>query len=108
MKLLFDFETTSINDNAPTFGVSMVLRSYSDPGHGWVAVKRSLLQSWGLLDKVSSCSYQSNAGKTVYLEEDGDLQLLMDKATSLGIKVEFKGKSTNTPSSIRSYPRFTK
>jgi len=48
-----------------------VFKKYDDPGHGWLAVKRQLLIDLGIIDKITSCSYQR--GKTVYLEEDLDL-----------------------------------
>ena len=47
---------------------------FIDPGHSWLAVKRKLLSELGILDKVSSFSYQK--GNTVYLEEDCDVNLL--------------------------------
>jgi len=46
---------------------------YSDGQHGWLAVKRKELEDLGLIDKISSCSYQR--GSTVYLEEDCDMAL---------------------------------
>jgi hypothetical protein len=46
------------------------ITKHSDPGHGWYAVKRSLIQELGLTESISSCSYQR--GQTVYLEEDSD------------------------------------
>lgn len=48
-----------------------IFRFYSDASHGWLAVKRKELRELGILDKISSCSYQR--GDTVYLEEDNDL-----------------------------------
>jgi hypothetical protein len=50
-----------------------VFKFYSDPGHGWLAVKRKLLKDLGILDKVTWHSYER--GKTVYLEEDVDVGL---------------------------------
>jgi hypothetical protein len=44
---------------------------HSDGGHGWLAVKRGMLKSLGIENKISRCSYQR--GNTVYLEEDVDL-----------------------------------
>jgi hypothetical protein len=43
---------------------------HHDPGHGWVAVKRSFLHTLGIADRITSYSYQR--GATVYLEEDCD------------------------------------
>jgi len=53
---------------------------FSDAGHGWLSVKRSLLAELGILDQVSRCSYQK--GKTVYLEEDCDVSLLYNTLKS--------------------------
>ena len=44
---------------------------YTDPGHGWVEVSRSLLHELGIADKITSYSYQR--GEDVFLEEDCDL-----------------------------------
>jgi len=49
---------------------------HNDGGHGWLAVKRSLLKELGIFNEVSSCSYQK--GSTVYLEEDCDVSLLAE------------------------------
>lgn len=48
---------------------------HTDPGHGWLAVKRSLLITLGILDQITSYSYQR--GNTVYLEEDQDMNTFM-------------------------------
>lgn len=80
---------------------------HTDPGHGWLAIKRSVLAELNLLDKVSNCSYQSKSGKTVYLEEDSDMSLFLNQAKTLGIQVEYKD-SYKERSPIRSYPRFQK
>jgi hypothetical protein len=44
---------------------------YHDPGHGWLAVKRVLLEDLGIETQITRFSYQR--GKTVYLEEDCDV-----------------------------------
>ena len=44
---------------------------YSDPGHGWLKVKRSELHELGIADKITGFSYER--GDFVYLEEDEDL-----------------------------------
>ena len=51
--------------------INKTYRLYSDPGHGWLAVKRAELENLGIIDKISSYSYQK--GKMVYLEEDCDM-----------------------------------
>lgn len=80
---------------------------HSDPGHGWLAVKISLLQELGLEDKISGYSYMK--GKTAYLEEDGDASLFMKSAKEKGYEVTIKrGKMMDTNHAIRSYGRFDK
>lgn len=48
----------------------MKIKFYPDAGHGWYAVKRRVINEFGLATKISGYSYQR--GQTVYLEEDGD------------------------------------
>jgi len=77
---------------------------HSDPGHGWLAVKRSELLELELADKISTCSYQN--GKTVYLEEDCDASLFINALKERDI--EFKCRESfkeYTP--IRNYERFS-
>lgn len=51
---------------------------FHDPGHGWLRVTRSELVELGVMDKISSCSYQTVDGKFVFLEEDCDLSVYVD------------------------------
>lgn len=83
---------------------SLKLKFYSDPGHGWAAVKRQLLVNLGIAEKISAYSYQK--GNTVYLEEDCDLSLFCDAVKSRGQVVEFIEKNTNSRSPIRSYEAY--
>lgn len=48
----------------------MKFKFYCDPGHGWLAVKRTLLDELGIAHLISPYSYAK--GGTVYLEEDCD------------------------------------
>ena len=83
----------------------MKIKFYSDPGHGWGAVKRKVLVELGILNKITHFSYQK--GQTVYLEEDCDLPTLATALALRGETIEFIHKSTNARSPIRSYPNFT-
>lgn len=56
--------------------LKMKFNYYRDAGHGWVAVKRSFLEKFDVLDQVSKYSYQR--GKMVYLEQDCDMTLLFE------------------------------
>jgi hypothetical protein len=83
---------------------AMKIKFYSDPGHGWGAVKRHVLYDLGIADKITTCSYQK--GATVYLEEDCDLPTLTTALSAKGIWVEHIEKHTDGRSPIRSYDRF--
>lgn len=83
----------------------MHFKSYSDAGHGWIAVKRALLIQLGILNAITRHSYQSKSGKTVYLEEDADATTLINKLKELNITWETKTKYSPV-SRIRSLPRF--
>ena len=82
----------------------MKIKFYSDPGHGWAAVKRKTLIDMGIIDKVSTYSYQR--GQTVYLEEDCDLSLLIGALKAKELPVEFTDSHANKRSPIRSYETF--
>jgi hypothetical protein len=79
---------------------------YSDPGHGWLAVKSKLILAMNLQDKISAYSYVK--GKTCYLEEDCDAAVFFEKYKELfGKSPEYTTKSTDKKSPIRSYDRFS-
>jgi hypothetical protein len=80
------------------------LKFYSDPGHAWMHVRRSLLVELGLEDKISGYSYQ--AGGDCYLEEDCDAPLVIDALKERGIEFRVTGQHTDNDSPIRGYRRF--
>lgn len=84
----------------------MKITFFNDNGHGWYAVKRKILESMGLLDKISPYSYQR--GQTVYLEEDTDAALFFDKLNEEERKIVTTKSSYSNISPIRYYERFTK
>ncbi len=53
---------------------------YTDAGHGWAKVKRKVLENLSIAPDVSSYSYQYK--DNVYLEEDCDLSLLLQRLHS--------------------------
>jgi hypothetical protein len=75
----------------------------SDPGHGWLHVKRSELARLNLLDKVSSYSYQR--GETVYLEEDCDASLFRQAKEAAGEEVQLVENYVER-TAIRNYDRY--
>ncbi len=83
---------------------SLKLKFYSDPGHGWVAVKRELLENLGIAHRISVYSYQK--GNTVYLEEDCDFSVLIEAFKQNRISFELDHKYTDNRSPIRSYENY--
>lgn len=82
-----------------------VHKFYSDPGHGWLAVKLNDLIKLGLTQKISHYSYVK--GQTVYLEEDSDMTKFFTAFREKfgqfpSMKVIYLDK--NSP--IRSYDRY--
>lgn len=85
--------------------MSLKIKLYTDPGHGWGAVKREVLYDLGIEDKISRFSYQK--GNTVYLEEDCDLPTLVTALSTKGVNVEYQHKHTDARSNIRNYENFS-
>lgn len=84
-----------------------VLKFYSDPGHGWLAVKRQSLIDLGIADQITTYSYQR--GATVYLEEDLDAGVYLKALRDTGVEVKFLEKnSAHKYSPIRSYDHYVK
>lgn len=82
----------------------LTIKFYSDPGHGWAAVKRKVLYDLGIQDKISFFSYQK--GATVYLEEDCDLACLTTALSLKGVFIEYKNSHMNRSHPIRGYDRY--
>lgn len=82
-----------------------ILKHQADPGHGWVGIKLKLAQELGILDKVSHYSFLK--GKTIYLEEDGDLSLLCNAIKARGDTYSFKNSHTDNRHPIRYYKSAT-
>jgi hypothetical protein len=59
---------------------------HTDAGHGWLAVRRSLLRELGIEHDISSFSYQK--GETVYLEEDSDCGCFFEAMVEAGYTAE--------------------
>jgi hypothetical protein len=79
--------------------------AHNDPGHGWLAVKRSELKELGIAGKVTLYSYER--GETVYLEEDCDATLFIDAHKAKhGADPEIEDRYSNGSSPIRSYAAY--
>lgn len=81
--------------------MDLKLKYYTDPGHGWVAVKRKVLEGFMPLSEVSSFSYVK--GETVYLEEDVDAARFLKAVEAQGYTVALQSRYTDRRSPIRSY-----
>ena len=88
---------------------------FTDPGHGWLRVKRAELNALGIANKISPYSYMR--GDYVYLEEDCDMAKFMQAKGWLqenGRVIEgfwdtgiIKNQNCRTrDSAIRSYERY--
>lgn len=76
---------------------------YSDPGHGWLEVKRSELAFLGILETISGFSYQK--GDSVFLEEDCDAPKFFRAKDAAGVVYSIKDVyQEETP--IRNYQHF--
>ena len=82
----------------------MKLYHFSDPGHGWLKVRRSVLAEFVDIKKVTSYSYAKN--DDVYLEEDCDAPFFINALKKAGIEVVVSERHSYTRSRIRNYPRF--
>lgn len=84
-----------------------VYKFYTDPGHGWPAVKRTELAQFGIEGEISNYSYCK--GNTVYLEEDCDATLFVDVyKEKFGKLPTWINKNSDRMSPIRNYDRYTK
>lgn len=82
----------------------MNLNFYTDPGHGWLAVKRNVLNDLGIERKITAYSYQR--GETVYLEEDLDAATFIVAARNRGIEPVITHKFNAKRSPIRGYESY--
>lgn len=95
----------SLPTNHTKIAAELVFNFHSDAGHGWLAVKNSLIRELGLATKISSFSYTKVA--TSYLEEDRDAQLFIKAFTDkFGMAPTIKELKSRDYSPIRSMPRF--
>jgi len=61
-------------------------KAYSDDAHGWLRVPRTKLKNLGLLDKISSLSYEDD--NYIYLEEDLDAGIFLNTQKDEDIEIE--------------------
>lgn len=61
---------------------------HEDPGHGWLEVPTAQVRALGV--KVTTYSYQSGDGLTMYLEEDLDMSRFLHAMDATGQAYEIK------------------
>ncbi|OGT90135.1 MAG: hypothetical protein A2286_00040 [Gammaproteobacteria bacterium RIFOXYA12_FULL_61_12] len=75
---------------------------YSDPGHGWLAVKKTVLGKLGIAALITPYSYQR--GDMAFLEEDCDLSTFFKAFKSAhGVDPVIREHSSSRDSRIRGY-----
>lgn len=84
-----------------------VFKYHTDPAHGWVAVKYEMLEQLNIAHKISAFSYESNTGKTIYLEEDRDAPIFTKAyEAKFGQTPILFNVHTNYRSKIRQYASY--
>jgi hypothetical protein len=79
---------------------------HSDPGHGWLQVRRADLIRFGIADQISTCSYIDQRREYVYLEEDCDAARYLEALRSRGIAYTVTDVNYNTDAPMRAMNHF--
>lgn len=80
----------------------------SDPGHSWLEVRDVELMVLGVIDQVSSCSYQSRGRHLVYLEEDCDMPLFLNAYKARFGRFPYIETRHEEPCNVRELARFSR
>ena len=80
------------------------LTFHSDPAHGWLEVSLADIHDFGIGDRISRYSYIK--GDRVFLEEDCDAGVYLEKAKEEGWDISITEKHTNHDSFIRNFASF--
>ncbi|NDH66864.1 MAG: hypothetical protein EBY22_02945 [Gammaproteobacteria bacterium] len=80
------------------------LQFFTDPGHGWIKVKKTDLVKLGIADKISPYSYMRT--DFAYLEEDCDASLYLGALKQRGIEFQLLNLPSSGNSRVRSYQRY--
>ena len=79
---------------------------HSDPGHGWLAIKRREAEALQISDNISGYSFCK--GDTVYLEEDNDASLFINAYKEMFGKQPQYRETYLERTPIRYYNQYTK
>lgn len=82
----------------------MTLDFYQDSGHGWVKIHLDKLKALGIDKDISYFSYTRK--QYAYLEEDGDLSILIKACDDRGIVLKFREYHSDRDSKIRNYQSY--
>ena len=78
---------------------------FSDPCHGWIRVKKTLLEALGIAERITPYSYEN--GEYAYLEEDCDATLFCDTWEKVNDqKIQFETSVCNGSSRIRRFASY--
>lgn len=86
---------------AAKFPRYFLFKRYMDAGHSWFAVRRIWLERLQIEHKISPFSYEK--GKSCYLEEDNDWDVLATALLAKGIRYDWKTVYHEGNSPIRNY-----
>jgi len=82
--------------------MQQVFHYYQDSSHGWVKVKKSILEELGISHEISKFSYMK--GEYAYLEEDSDSRTFILAYEKInGKRPTFNESHSNKSSKICSY-----
>lgn len=92
-----------------TLPAALELPYHQDPGHGWIAIPRTLARQLLGPDfrRISPFSYQQRSTGLLFLEEDRDAALLIAACERHGIALATREQHSNSDSFIRNLPSFT-
>lgn len=88
---------------------ALTLPYHQDPGHGWIAIPRSLARRLLGPDfhRISPFSYQQASTGLLFLEEDCDAALLLAACRRQAIALTLTDVHCNSDSPIRHLPSFS-
>lgn len=96
---------TSLPTDHTNVAKTLKFNFHSDAGHGWLAVKNSLVRELGLANEISQFSYMQ--GQSSYLEEDCDMAKFINAFTlKFGFAPTIIDLDSKDHSPIRSMKRF--
>lgn len=86
-----------------------VYELHHDDGHGWLQVSIETCKELGVIDQISQFSYVNLSSHLLYLEEDLDADLFIDRfIQQRGYKPQIAKCYNGRRSSIRNLRNFTK